>query len=84
VKRFLPARQLHIDCYDATPGASRCIVAGQQATFLFDLKNETIITRRLESSVSHFIDCHSVALRLSISPGRLQADGQSSMRDSQA
>jgi sulfonate transport system substrate-binding protein len=80
VKRFLLTWQQCIDGFDAMPSASRRIDAGQQANFFFDLKSETIIARRRESSVSHFIDCHSVALRLLVSPGRRKSAGWSAIK----
>jgi hypothetical protein len=57
-------RKIYIDLNGCDAGCLERVHAAKLATFFFDSKNETILARGSESSVSHFIDCHAVARRL--------------------
>jgi hypothetical protein len=64
MQQFLRGRQIHIDLNGCDASCLERVHAAKLATFFFDSKNETILARGPDSSVSHFIDGHAVARRL--------------------
>jgi hypothetical protein len=64
MKRFLPDREMRIGLDPAKLQLFTRVDAAPLTTFHQVSKSETIIARERESSVSHFIDCNPVALRL--------------------